>query len=164
MRKVRESSMLRVRTGAVCALMLAFASGFVVPTASGADVTVVLDEAKLIKLPDRVATIVIGNPLIADASIQSGGMMVLTGKGYGMTNLIALDRAGSVLMERSVEVKGPAGHVVVVYRGIERESYSCTPECEKRITLGDGNAYFESVLGQTGIRNAQAQGGTVPSK
>ena len=46
------------------------------------------------KLPDQVATIVIGNPLIADATLQSGGVLVVTGKGYGATNLLALDRGG----------------------------------------------------------------------
>ena len=45
--------------------------------------------------------------------------MVITGKGYGMTNLIALDRAGAVLMEKTVEVHGPRGSIVVVYRGVD---------------------------------------------
>ena len=58
------------------------------------------------KLPEKVATIVVGNPLIADVSVQSGGLVVVTGKGYGTTNLIALDRAGAVLMERSIVVRG----------------------------------------------------------
>jgi hypothetical protein len=164
MRKVRESLMLFVRNRSVCALVLVLASGFLPLAASAADVTVILDQARLIKLPDRVATIVIGNPLIADASIQAGGMMVVTGKGYGVTNLIALDRAGAVLMDKSVEVRGPQPNVVVVYRGIERESYSCTPICERRITLGDSNDYFDAILGQTGSRNAQAQGGAQPAK
>ena len=84
---------------------------------SAADVNVVLDQAKLMKLPERVATIVIGNPLIADASVQTGGMMVITGKGYGTTNIIALDRAGSVLMEKIRRGEGAAGPVVVVYSG-----------------------------------------------
>jgi hypothetical protein len=163
MRKVRESSMSCVRSGLICALVLALASGFAPVAAFAADLTVILDKATLVKLPERVATIVIGNPLIADASIQSGGMMVVTGKGYGTTNLIALDRAGSVLMEKTVEVKGPHP-VVVVYRGIERESYSCTPICERRITLGDSNAYFDAVLAETGSRNAQAQGGAPATK
>ena len=39
-------------------------------------INVVLDQARLIKLPDRVSTFVIGNPLIADASMQAGGLMV----------------------------------------------------------------------------------------
>ena len=130
---------------------------------SAADVTVIMDQARLIRLPDRVATIVIGNPMIADASLQPGGMMVLTGKGYGMTNLVVLDRAGNVLMEKSIEVKAPRTDVVVMYRGIERETYSCTPICERRLTLGDGNVVFDNGVNQTGSRNALAQGAPPPS-
>jgi hypothetical protein len=100
---------------------------------------------------------VLATPLIADVSLQPGGLMVVTGKGYGLTNLIALDRAGAVLMEKSIEVRGPGGDVVVVYRGIERGTYSCTPDCERRITLGDSNAYFEAIIDETNKRNDSAQ-------
>jgi len=164
MRKARESSMLLGRMSIVRVLTLAVASSFAPLAASAADVTVILDQAKLVKLPEKVSTIVIGNPLIADASVHAGGLMVVTGKGYGMTNLIALDRTGSVLMEKSVEVQGPRTNVVVVYRGVERESYSCTPNCERRITLGDSAAYFDTVIGQTGARSGQAQGAAQPAK
>jgi hypothetical protein len=132
--------------------------------APAADITVILDQAKLLKLPERAATIVLGNPLIADVSLQPGGLMVVTGKGYGLTNLIALDRAGAVLLEKSIEVQGPGGDVVVVYRGntggvtgFERGTYSCTPDCERRITLGDGNAFFDAIINETGARNGMAQ-------
>lgn len=126
---------------------------------AGETVKVYLDQAKLMKLPDGTATLVVGNPLIADVAVQSGGTLVVTGKGYGNTNLLALDRDGAVLMEHQVEVQGPQGTVVVVYRGIERESYSCTPNCERRITLGDTQNYFAATLGQSGSLSAQAQGG-----
>jgi len=117
---------------------------------------VVLDEAKLVKLPDRLATLVIGNPLIADAALQAGGNVVLTGKGYGSTNLMALDRTGKVLMEKTILVRAP-GNTVVVYRGIERQTYSCTPNCDRRIMLGDSAADFTATLGQIGERNTKAQ-------
>jgi Flp pilus assembly secretin CpaC len=126
-------------------------------SARAADINVVLDRATLVKLPDRVGTVVVGNPLIADVLVQPGGQVVVTGKGYGVTNIIALDRAGSLLLEQTVEVQGPTQDVVVVYRGIERESYSCTPNCERRITLGDGQTYFDATLTQTGSRTSQAQ-------
>src|SRR5262249_10667014 len=102
-------------------------------TAAAADIGVVLDHARLIRLPERVATIVVGNPLIADAAVQSGGLMVVTGKGYGTTNIIALDRSGAVLMEKTIEVVGPREELTVVYRGSVRETYSCSPACEPRI-------------------------------
>ncbi len=54
-------------------------------------VSVVLDQAKLMRLPDRVSTIVIGNPSIADGTLQAGGLLVVTGKGYGTTNMMILD-------------------------------------------------------------------------
>lgn len=126
--------------------------------AASPDVTqVVLDQATIIRLPERVATVVVGNPLIADVTVQAGGMMVLTGKGYGMTNVVALDRAGNILMDRAVEVVGPRDNVVVVYRGVNRESYSCAPICERRITLGDTQEFFQNTITQTGSRNTQAQ-------
>ena len=157
------------RGGLLCAhgIAIVMAAVLMVATAGAAETLVVaLDEARITKLPDRVATVVIGNPLIADASVQAGGTLIITGKGYGMTNLIALDRSGSVLMEKTVAVEGPRGNVVVVYRGGERETYSCLPsvahgagrppQCQRRITLGDSPAFFDPTLAQIGARNAGA--------
>ncbi len=126
------------------------------PARAADPITVMLDQATITKLPGRVSTIVIGNPLIADVAVQSGGLVVVTGKGYGATNLIVLDRAGTVLMERQVVVRGATDHTMTVYRGAERETHSCTPNCERRITLGDSLGYFTAVSGQTDARNAQS--------
>src|SRR4029077_12804310 len=119
-------------------LILLAAAGLVGATAAQADtLSINVDQTQIMHLPEKIATIVIGNPLIADATLQSGGILVVTGKGYGATNLLALDRSGQVVMDKSLQVRGPGGHdVVVVYKGIERESYSCAPECKARITLG----------------------------
>lgn len=129
----------------------------VVEHARAADISVILDEARLIKMPDRVSTIVIGNPSIADAIVQASGWMVLTGKSQGATNVVALDRNGAILMEKTVEVQG-SRDVVVVYRGAERNSYSCTPDCDRRLTLGDSQTFFDITAGQIGARNGLAAG------
>lgn len=118
--------------------------------------TVTVDQATIMKLPEKVATIVVGNPLIADVAVQSGGLVVVTGKGYGSTNLIALDRTGAVLMERSIVVRGATDRSVQVYRGMERETYSCTPECERRITLGDSAPFFQATIDQSENRSGKA--------
>jgi Flp pilus assembly secretin CpaC len=144
------------QASAVIALALMMAS-----SAAAETLTVFLDQAKVTKLPERTATIIVGNPLIADVTIQAGGLMVITGKGYGVTNLIALDRSGTVLREQSIEVQGPLEDVVVVYRGVNRESYSCTPICERRITLGDTPEFFDATLGETSSRNGSAAGSAV---
>src|SRR5919201_55352 len=108
-------------------------------------IAVNVDQAKLVKLPGGIATIVVGNPLIADVTLQNGGVVVVTGKGYGATNFIALDRTGQVLVDRQIQVEGPTDQLVTVYRGVDRETYSCTPVCQRRMTLGDGDHYFKSV-------------------
>jgi hypothetical protein len=128
-------------------------------TPSRADtMTVSIDQAAVMRLPDGVATIVIGNPLIADAALQSGGILVITGKSYGATNMLGLDRGGHIVMDKTVQVLSvPGNELMVVYKGVERETYSCAPDCEHRITLGDSQTYFNGNLGQSRARTGQAQ-------
>ncbi|MGD0024420.1 MAG: pilus assembly protein N-terminal domain-containing protein [Xanthobacteraceae bacterium] len=133
-----------------------FIAAVAAPALAAGPIAVQLDRARLIKLPERAATVVIGDPLIADLSVQPGGIAVITGKGYGATNVIVLDHDGAVLTEQTVEVKGPSDPVVVVYRGVARQTYSCTPECMPRITLGDDQDYFSKTIDQTSSRNTQA--------
>jgi Flp pilus assembly secretin CpaC len=115
-----------------------------------------LDQATLIKLPDRAATVVVGNPLIADVSVQPGGIAVITGKGYGGTNVIVMDRGGGVLSEKAIVVTSPPDHVVYVYRGPSRTTYSCNPDCSARVNLGDDPDVFEKILAETVTRTTQA--------
>jgi Flp pilus assembly secretin CpaC len=156
---------MRVRS-AFCAL----AAGMLMwPIAATAEptantISVNVDQARLVKLPARVATIVVGNPLIADVALQSGGVLVVTGKGYGATNFIAMDRAGEVLVDRQIQVEGPTDQLITVYRGVDRESYSCMPVCQRRITLGDGDSYFKAAMDQAGTLSNTATGSAAAAK
>jgi hypothetical protein len=159
----------RPLTRSVAGLVLSLAlSLLLLPIAAIAEpsddaISVNVDQAKLFKLPNRVATIVVGNPLIADVTLQNGGIIVVTGKGYGATNFIAMDRGGEVLVDRTIQVEGPSDRLVTVYRGTDRETYSCMPLCQRRVTLGDDDKYFQSALGQSGTLNGQAANSTAKS-
>jgi len=50
----------------------------------------------------------------------------------------------------------------VLYKGVERETYNCAPDCERRITLGDSQGYFNAALSESGARTGQAQAGSQP--
>lgn len=146
-------------------VMSAFALTFVAHGQALADggggddgISVLLDQARMIRLPERAATVVVGNPLIADVTIQPGGVAIVNARGYGVTNLVALDRSGTVLTEQLVTVKGPYASTVAVYRGTARNTYSCAPFCEPRVTLGDAASFFSGTLGQTGTWIGQVQG------
>ena len=153
--RTRVRASLVVRSLAVGMLVWP-AAAFAEPTAEAIAVNV--DQAKLVRLPTRVATIVVGNPLIADVTLQTGGIVVVTGKGYGATNFIAMDRSGEVLVDRIIQVEGPTDQLVTIYRGVDRESYSCMPICQRRVTLGDGESYFKSTIDQAGSLSGQASG------
>lgn len=118
--------------------------------------TVTMDQARIMRMPPRVTTLVIGNPLIADATVQAGGLMVLTGKAIGSTNLIALDARGEQLMSVQIRVRPQNDSVVQVYRGVERETYSCTPTCERTMAVGDSKTFFDTALGQSRARDSAA--------
>jgi Flp pilus assembly secretin CpaC len=156
---VRFASCGQTLARALAGAVLLVAAVMAAPAHAEDAIKVRVDQAAITKLPATAVTIVIGNPLIADVTVQPGGLMVITGKGFGSTNMIALDRAGTVLTERNIEVVGPQDKVVVVYRGINRETYSCAPECENRITLGDAPAYFDATMSQAANRAARAQAG-----
>lgn len=141
----------------IFATALCIAAALASRTAVAADqISVTLDQATVMKMPDKVSTVVVGNPLIADVTVQSGGILVITGKGYGTTNVVALDQTGKILMDRPVQVRGPRDGVIIVYRGADRESYNCSPNCEQRVTLGDAPKFFDATLNQTVTRNGQA--------
>src|SRR5258707_10701083 len=81
---------------AVAATFIAAAAFGTGAAVAAEPIVVTLDQAKVVKMPDKVSTVVVGNPLIADVTMQAGGIMIVTGKGYGMTKVVALDRTGNV--------------------------------------------------------------------
>jgi hypothetical protein len=148
-------------------LSLGFAAGLALSSASvaagpavpPAALKVTLDQAKVLQLPEGAKTLVVGNPAIADVTMLKGGVaMVLTGKGYGQTNMIALDAQGNIIDEKQIDVE-PSRSVLVVQRGNDRESYWCNPTCMPTVQLGDENKAFSEASGQIGARNALAEGG-----
>jgi hypothetical protein len=127
------------------------------PAAALDSITVQTDRAQVLKLPPKATTIVIGNPMIADVAVQKNGSMVVTGKSYGTTNLIAQDSTGAVIGESLIKVEAPTDGMIIVQRGMDRESYSCTPRCQPTLSLGDFQKHFDAIGSQTSARNGLAK-------
>ena len=120
---------------------------------------VTLDQAKIAHVPSGTSTLVIGNPMIADVTmLKGGGGMVVTGKGFGQTNLIAIDATGNILDEKQIRVE-QGNTTLVVQRGSERSSYSCTPICMPTVQLGDDSKYFGEAGSQIQQHNGFATSG-----
>ena len=146
-----------VRSGCGLVLATALTAGSATPALPGSrDLEVLIDQTTMLRLERPAADIVIGNPSIADVSVQTGTVLVLTGKSFGETNLIVLDAQGQVIVNRRVVVAEPLGGYVTVYRGTSRETLHCAPNCETPLVIGDAPGYFEGLAKE--IRTKQSIG------
>lgn len=94
-------------------------------------IRVVLNQARIVKLSQPAATVIIGNPEIADATVRDSRTLVLTGRGFGQTNLVILDQGGNPIMDERIAVSRENGTALRIYRRAEIETLSCEPYCEK---------------------------------
>ena len=62
--------------------------------------------------------------------LSSASTIVLTGKGFGVTNLVVLDSDGSPIIDEQVTVTRQAASSVRIYRRADVQTMSCTPYCE----------------------------------
>lgn len=119
-----------------------------------ASLVVVMNQAKVVQLPANAATVIVGNPLVADVTLlKNTNQMILTGKSFGQTNLIALDSRGKSVGESSLRVIGSSAGLVV-QRGLERETWDCAPWCQPTISLGDAPRFMSESAAQAQARNA----------
>jgi len=130
------------------------------PPASAAEVIeVVLDQVKIIQLPENAVTLVIGNPLVVDVTMLRGNnKMILTGKGFGQTQIVPLDVAGEAIGESLIKVSADDTKNLIVQRGVERESYHCNQRCQLTYALGDSTRHMGETAGQIQSRNGVMAG------
>lgn len=127
--------------------------------ASAQDLIVKYDQSQLLRLPRRVSEIIIGNPSIADVTVQSGKLLVVTGKTFGITNIIALDQEKQIIIDKRVLVTRPTGRVVNLMKGGARQSYNCAPDCNPSLVIGDDTKYFDSIGKSAQAKVGMSQGG-----
>lgn len=122
--------------------LTALAAAITLPGATWAQgIQVETNQAKIVKLARPADTVVIGNPKIADASVQDETTIVLTGKGFGITNLVVLGEDGTAIVDEQVTVSRQDKSSVRVYRRADVQTLSCTPRCESAFK---GNAETSS--------------------
>jgi Flp pilus assembly secretin CpaC len=141
---------------AFAAALLALASA----ASAASDVTILADQAKIIQVSGQPGTVVVGNPSIADVSVQ-GERVVLMGRNYGVTNVIILDRDGRQLAALDVTVQITDKNAVHVFKAAGRMSLTCAPVCEQNLQVGDDLArVFEPLSKEITIKAGIASGTT----
>jgi hypothetical protein len=136
------------------------------PCRAGTDaplaVDVRIDEARLVRLDRDATQVIVGNPSIVDVAAQGARLLVITGKSYGSTNVIALDGQGREILNAQLGVAPNDARLVTVYRGPLRTSLHCTPDCQRMLAIGDDKTQFEqlaeAVAKKFGVANSAMNG------
>jgi Flp pilus assembly secretin CpaC len=91
---VLVSSMIKAKLFTLLAGVVVFLATGISAQAEVQTLAVAVDESQILQLPAQPGAIIIGNPSIADVSIQ-GQKLFVHGRSFGETNLIILDLQGN---------------------------------------------------------------------
>lgn len=144
----------------IFAALLASTSAFAwVESAMAADgaVSVNVNMARILRINSPASTVIIGNPGIADVTIQDPTTLVLTGKSYGQTNLIILDSVGNPIADTKVEVIQEQADLLTVYQGAARTTMSCEPTCQPIVMLGDDTSFTSNAISSSTLVQSIAE-------
>jgi hypothetical protein len=155
---MRRASSLKTVTSRAAAFFALFAPVALVSPADAGDLIVRYDQSQLLRLPRPATEIIVGNPSIADVTLQNGNLMVVTGKTFGITNIIALDAEHNIIQDQRVMVERDDRKVVNLHKGSARFTYACTPNCEPTLTIGDETDFFNGVNAANGVKSTFSQG------
>ncbi len=139
--------MRQIRTAALAAAIAILGFGAAAQTGQ---VSVEMDKARTLRLPAPAATVIVGNPMVADAGVQDRHTLIITGKSYGLTNLIVLDAQGEIVLSADLvvtEPNAPQTALVSLHRGSSRYSYACASggSCQSLPMLGDSPAAYDAL-------------------
>ena len=125
---------------------------------AGDGVMVNVNMARILRINSPAATVIIGNPAIADVTIQDPKTLILTGKAFGETNLIILDSVGNPIADTLVSVVAQEANLMTVYMGTSRTTLSCDPVCQPTPMLGDDPSFTSEAIASSNLIKSAAGG------
>ena len=142
--------------------MLGLAAGLALvsppATAAQGNISVAMDQVRVVTFARPVKTVFVGNPTIADVTVIDPTHVFLLGKSFGTTNIVALDDEGHQAADERVTVFGSEQNIVTLQRGPGRVTLNCASErCEATPTPGDQPQPFDAVLSQVDKRQSQSK-------
>jgi Flp pilus assembly secretin CpaC len=103
--------------------------------------SVEIDQSARIQLRGQAGSVIVGNPAIADVTVVDANTLFVTGKGYGVTEVVVVDGLGRTLFQSQVIVAGGDVGRVRVWRGAQVTEMACAASCAPTLrSPGDGSA------------------------
>ncbi|MFW2344330.1 MAG: pilus assembly protein N-terminal domain-containing protein, partial [Brevundimonas mediterranea] len=82
-----------------------------------------------VQLNGAASSVIVGNPQIADVTVVDANTLFIVGKGYGVTEVVAVDGVGRTLFQREIVVTGGSTGSVRVWRGGQATEMACSASC-----------------------------------
>ncbi len=135
-----------------------FVSAAAVANASAGEIWLTMDQVRPFAMEKAAGQIVVGNPSIADVTVQDKNHVLLFGKAPGVTNMFIFDDNGETVDNLIVRVRSASNEMLTMHRGPLRTTYSCATQCEETVTVGDNQTTFGNVSTQSQQKYQQAAG------
>ncbi|MBU1385152.1 MAG: pilus assembly protein N-terminal domain-containing protein [Alphaproteobacteria bacterium] len=104
-------------------------------------ISVEIDQAQRVQLRGAAGSVIVGNPEIADVTVVDANTLYITGKGYGVTEVVAVDAIGRTLFQSQVVVTaGDGAGRVRVWRGGQATEMACAASCSPSVRGTSGAA------------------------
>lgn len=116
--------------------LLAAAALLALPAAAAAQsrpLNVDIDQSTRVQLRGPAGSVIVGNPNIADVTVVDANTLFITGKGYGVTEVVAVDVLGRTVFQSQVVVTAGDSGRVRVWRGAQPTEMACASTCSPSI-------------------------------
>ncbi|VXC09056.1 pilus assembly protein N-terminal domain-containing protein [Brevundimonas sp. G8] len=121
-------------------LAAALVSAPISASAQDGALNVEIDRSARVQLRGAAASVIVGNPQIADVSMVDANTLFIVGKGYGVTEVVAVDGVGRTLFQREIVVTGGSTGTVRVWRGAQATEMACGASCTPSIRASSSTA------------------------
>ncbi|RYF95890.1 MAG: pilus assembly protein CpaC [Caulobacteraceae bacterium] len=98
-----------------------------------APLSVEIDHSARVQLRGAAGSVIVGNPAIADVTVVDANTLYIVGKGYGVTEVVAVDGIGRILFQNQVVVTAGNTGMVRVWRGAQPTDMACAASCAPSI-------------------------------
>ncbi|MGH7028116.1 pilus assembly protein N-terminal domain-containing protein [Brevundimonas sp.] len=92
-----------------------------------------IDRSTRVQLRAPAGSVIVANPKIADVTVVDANTLFITGKGYGVTDIVAVDALGRSLFQSQVVVSAGSTGSVRVWRGAQATEMACGSSCSPSV-------------------------------
>lgn len=120
---------------------------------------VAIDQTVPLILAQPAGSVALGNATVAEVTVNDSNTLLITGKSFGTTNLLVLDRRGETILSTPIVVASDNIGQLTIYRGAGTNTYSCVEKCRPAPIAGDAPDFFGNAMGTVQAKAATATGG-----